>query len=137
MIRLASATFLLATVSCSGAAQPPTEERYVPARNVAFVSQCGYANGTKIILIYRLGAEDYHFIIRRDEGNDLSTITPINDRDLDIDTNGGLGKMTGIGTLFRWLLAKDFHAVGAEDLASEMARADVGPCPGTYPFSPE
>jgi hypothetical protein len=134
--RLALSTLLLASVSCSGAAQAPERERTVPARNVAFVSQCSFANGVKIILIYRFGQQGYHFVIRRNGASELSTITPINDRDLDIDTNGGIGKMMGVGTLFRWLLGKSFRGVGAGQLEAEMARSDVVQCPGDYPFSP-
>jgi len=66
----------------------------------------------------------------------MSTITPINDHDLDIDTNGGLGKMMGVGTLFRWLLSGSFRAVGPNGMEAEMARGDVVQCPGAYPFSP-
>lgn len=134
--RLALLAASLACASCSGAAGTFEGERAVPARNLAFVSQCRFPNGTKIILIYRFGQASYQFIIRGNGANDLSRITPINDRDLDIDTNGGIGKMMGVGTLFRWLLGRRFRAVGAAELEAEMARGEVVGCPGDYPFSP-
>lgn len=129
------AAFSALVLSCS-LAQSRDQHPHISAKRVAFISQCKYSNGIKIILIYRFGANSYTFIIRRGQEVEVSIITPLDDENLDIETNGGVGKMVGIGTLFRFLLNGPFRSVGPKELEAEMARQNVVSCPRPYPFSP-
>ena len=127
---------LLSAASCSSSAQTAAAAAPLSAKNLAFVSQCKYSNNVRITLIYRFGSDAYNFVISDGKESEVSRITPIDDQNLDIETNGGIGKMVAIGTLFRSLLTGPFHSVGPSGLNAEMARPDVTRCPGAYPFSP-
>jgi hypothetical protein len=104
---------------------------------IAFVSQCRYSSGVKIILAYHFGSKGYRLIIRHDDKrNDVSTLLPKRDGTIDIDTNGGVGKIEGVSRLFRWLIRQPFAAVTAGAFPGEMRRLNVRACPTPYPFSP-
>src|SRR3954471_10357471 len=104
---------------------------------IGFLSQCSFSNEVKAILVYHFNSDSYRFIIRHsDTQNDLSTLRPRSDGTIDLDTNGGVGKMEGVSRLFNWLLQQKFDAVTPEEFSSQMVRRDVPRCPGKYPFSP-
>lgn len=104
--------------------------------DVAFVSQCGYQNGARVMLAHRFGSSSYRLVVSYEDNIDISTITWAEADHWQIETNGGLGKVVAVEELTSWLLTRQFNVVHENDFADELARRDVTSCPGEYPFSP-
>lgn len=123
-------------LGCSGQEAVPAPVTPLDPLRIAYVSQCIYDNGTRILLAHRFASDSYHFIINQGNNNELSTIRADEHGRLEIETNGGLGKRRGVRILLDWLLTQPFRAVGESSFANELRRRDVPACPGPYPFSP-
>lgn len=130
----------LGLVALISACSPPAESSdsiIAHPERIAFLSQCKFPNGVRIVLIHRFNSASYRFIIRdSDMQNDISTLTPKADGTIDLDTNGGIGKMDAVDHLFNWLLQQKFDAVPPEKFSAQLRRTDLPACPGKYPFSP-
>jgi hypothetical protein len=90
-----------------------------------------------VLLSYRFNSDGYRVIIRYNEKhNDISTLQPKSDGTIDIDTNGGVGKIDGVNRIFNWLIRQPFKATTSAEFPAEMRRLNVRACPAPYPFSP-
>jgi hypothetical protein len=103
---------------------------------VAFVTQCQYDNGSRVLLTHRFASDTYQLIVSRGSNNDLTTIRANGHDGLEIETNGGIGKIAAVENLLHWLLRQPFRVVDEDGFAAEIERRDVPDCPGVYPFSP-
>ena len=103
---------------------------------LAFVSTCQFSNGARILLVHRFGSDSYRLIVSRNGNNDLSTIRAGKETMLEIETNGGLGKIIGVERLLNWLTTQPFRAIDKNGFAKELNRSSLTRCPGEYPFSP-
>lgn len=103
---------------------------------VAFVSQCVYENGARVLLAHRFSSGSYRIIISRNGENDVSTIRIGTRTVREIETNGGVGKIEAVGRLFDWLMSQPFRAVSESRFTNEFEREGMPQCPGRYPFSP-
>jgi hypothetical protein len=103
---------------------------------VAFVSQCRFENGARILLAHAFGSRTYRFVIARNGQNEMTTISPGSNGALNIETNGGIGKINAVAALFMWLMAQPFKATDERSFQHEFSRQEVSYCPGSYPFSP-
>ena len=103
---------------------------------VAFVSTCRFSNGARILLVHRFGSDSYRLIIYRDGNSDLSTIREGKEAALEIETNGGIGKIVGVERLLNWLITQPFRVIDENGFTAELNHTSPTRCPGEYPFSP-
>jgi hypothetical protein len=123
-------------LSCRADKAVPASKPSLDPLDIAFVSHCRFSNGSHILLVHKFGTDTYRFIIGSRGNNEVSTIRRGQDGSLEIETNGGVGKILAVENLQDWLLKQPFRAVSESAFLAEIRRKDVPSCPGTYPFSP-
>jgi hypothetical protein len=115
---------LLAAMALQG---PPAP---LPSHDLAFVNQCRFANGPRVILAHRFNTANYRLVIvRGPNDNLLVTVTPRAGREPSYDSEGTVRDTAAVGALLDWLLRQPMRALTRDDFMDEFTRTDSPPCP--------